>query len=73
LPEIYNAPKATLTKLRTGTQKKDELPGDVLWSRKLYFRVAGDREAAITLDAVRQSKTTNRRSPVFCSQQTAAR
>jgi hypothetical protein len=37
LLEIYNAPKATLTKLRTGTQNKGEQPGDILWSRKLFF------------------------------------
>ena len=38
--EIYNAPKATLTKLRSGTQNKGEQPGDMLWSRKLFFRPA---------------------------------
>ena len=29
--EIYKAPKATLTKLRSGTQKKGEPASDVLW------------------------------------------
>ena len=65
LLEIYNAPKATLTKLRTGTQNKGEQPGDVLWSRKLYFRVACDREAAMTLDALRESKATKSQKPRF--------
>jgi hypothetical protein len=36
LLEIYHAPKATLTKLRKGTQNKGEQPGDLLWARKLY-------------------------------------
>ena len=65
LLDIYNAPKATLTKLRNGTQNKGELPGDVLWSRKLYFRVAGDREATITLDTLRESKVTKSQKPRF--------
>jgi len=42
LLEIYNAPKATLTKLRNVSQKKGDLLGDVIWSRKLYFRPAPD-------------------------------
>jgi hypothetical protein len=65
LLEIYNAPKATLTKLRTGTQNKGEQPGDVLWSRKLFFRVAGDRRAATTLDALRDTKATKSQKPRF--------
>jgi hypothetical protein len=65
LLEIYNAPKATVTKLRTGTQNKGEQPGDVLWSRKLYFRVAGDHQAATTLDALRESKATKSQKPRF--------
>lgn len=65
LLEIYNAPKATLTKLRAGTQNKGEQPGDVLWSRKIYFRVAADHQAAITLDALRESKATKSQKPRF--------
>lgn len=63
--EIYNAPKATLTKLRTGTQNKGEQPGDLLWSRKLYFRPCCDREAATTLDALKGSKATKSQKPRF--------
>jgi hypothetical protein len=65
LLESYNAPKATLTKLRTGTQNKGEQAGDVLWSRKLYFRPATDRQAAVTLDALRESKATKSHKPRF--------
>ncbi len=36
--EIFNAPKATITKLRNSTQNKADLVGDVLWQRKLYYR-----------------------------------
>jgi hypothetical protein len=61
--EIYKAPKATLTKLRSGTQKKGELPTDVLWSRKLYFRTAPDGRVAETLDALRETKATKSQKP----------
>ena len=65
LLEIYNAPKATLTKLRTGSQNKGEQAGDVLWSRKLYFRAVADGEAARTLDALKDSKATKAQKPRF--------
>jgi hypothetical protein len=65
LLEIYNAPKATVTKLRNGTQKKGERAGDVLWSRKLYFRAAGEGRAAATLDDLRETKATKSQKPRF--------
>lgn len=63
--EIYNAPKATLTKLRSGTQNKGERATDVLWSRKLYFRIAPQGRVADALDALRESKTTKSLKPRF--------
>jgi len=63
--EIYNAPKATLTKLRSGTQNKGEEAGDVLWSRKLFFRPAAPGQAAATLDALREGKATRTHKPRF--------
>jgi hypothetical protein len=65
LLEIYNAPKATLTKLRAGNQNKGEESNDVLWSRKLFFRMASDCQAALTLDALKQSKATKSQKPRF--------
>jgi len=65
LLEICNAPKATLTKLRSGTQNKGEQPGDVLWSRKLYFRTAPDGQVTETLDVLRGSKATKSQKPRF--------
>lgn len=63
--EIYNAPKATLTKLRSGTQNKGEQAGDVLWSRKLFFRPAPQGQAAATLDALKEAKATKTHKPRF--------
>lgn len=63
--EIYNAPKATLTKLRSGAQNKGEQAGDVLWSRKLFFRPAAQGQAAATLDALKGAKATKAYKPRF--------
>jgi len=65
LLEIYNAPKATITKLRNGTQNKGEQAGDVLWSRKLYCRSAATGQAATELDALKSSKATKSQKPRF--------
>src|SRR5664279_1755829 len=65
LLEIYNAPKATLTKLRKGTQNKGEQPGDLLWARKLYFRPAADGQVAQTLDALKDAKAAKAQKPRF--------
>ncbi|UEM13649.1 lactate dehydrogenase [Bradyrhizobium barranii subsp. barranii] len=63
--EVYNAPKATLTKLRSGTQNKGEKPSDVLWSRKLYYRAAPVGKVAETLDQLRESKAAKTQKPRF--------
>ncbi|MCK1410199.1 type IIL restriction-modification enzyme MmeI [Bradyrhizobium sp. 76] len=63
--EVYNAPKATLTKLRSGTQNKGEKPIDVLWSRKLYYRAAPAGKVAETLDQLRESKASKTQKPRF--------
>lgn len=65
LLEIYNAPKATLTKLRSGTQNKGQQAGDVLWSRKLYFRPAALGQAAAVLDALKDAKAAKSHKPRF--------
>lgn len=65
LLEIYNAPKATLTKLRNGTHNKGERAGDVLWSRKLYFRPVVDGQPAGTVDALKNAKATKSQKPRF--------
>jgi hypothetical protein len=63
--ETYNAPKATLTKLRNGTQNKGAQAGDVLWSRKLFFRPAAPGQAAATLDVLKDAKATKTHKPRF--------
>lgn len=65
LLEIYNAPKATLTKLKSGTQNKGEQPGDLLWARKLYFRPVAPGEAQATIDLLKETKATSKHKPRF--------
>jgi hypothetical protein len=63
--EIYKAPKATLTKLRSGTQNKGEKPGDMLLSRKLFFRTVPEKGTAEALDVLKASKATKSQKPRF--------
>jgi hypothetical protein len=65
LLEIYNAPKASLTKLRSGSQNKADKTTDVLWSRKLYYRTALRGAATEALDALKDSKATKSHKPRF--------
>ena len=63
--EIFNAPKATITKLRKSTQNKAGLVGDVLWQRKLYYRTAETGQAALTIDVLKERKLAKTRKPRF--------
>src|SRR4051794_30489618 len=65
LLEIYNAPKATVTKLRKGIQNKGEQPGDLLWARKLYFRPVVKGQVTQTLDVLKDAKATKAQKPRF--------
>jgi hypothetical protein len=63
--EIFNAPKATISKLRKGTQNKADKPGDMLWQRKLYFRTAELGQAALTVDELKEGRPTKTHKPRF--------
>ena len=65
LAEIYNAPKATITKLRQGTHNGADRAGDVLWKKKLYFRAAEMGASAITVDALAARKPAKVHKPRF--------
>lgn len=62
--EIYDAPKATVTKLRQGSSNQATAP-DVLWKNKLYFRVSTDGKAAEAIDAMAVDPLTRRHAPRF--------
>jgi hypothetical protein len=57
--EIYDAPKATVTKLKQGSNNLAKGPGDVLWKNKLFFCVAEKGEAAATVDGMAADALTS--------------
>lgn len=63
--EIYDAPKATVTKLRQGTNNHAKEPGELLWKNKLYFRVAEKGRAAATVDAMAGDPLAKKHAPRF--------
>ena len=63
--EIYDAPKATVTKLRQGTTNQAKEPGDLLWNKKLFFRVAAKGLAAKTVDAMAEDLLFKKHAPRF--------
>lgn len=63
--EIYDAPRATVTKLQNGSMNKGEAEGDVLWKGKLFFRPAPKGKAAVTIDAMKASAAAAANKPRF--------
>ncbi len=63
--EIYDAPKATLTKLKQGTSNHATNAGDVLWKNKLFFRIAARGQTANTADAMLADPLTKQHKPRF--------
>jgi hypothetical protein len=63
LLEIYDAPNATVTKLRQGSGNQAKKTGDVLWKNKLFFRVAENSKAAATVDAMAADPLTKQHKP----------
>lgn len=63
LLEIYDAPKATVTKLRTGLGNQAKAIGDVLLKNKIFFRVAKQGQAAQAVDAMATDPLTKRHKP----------
>jgi hypothetical protein len=63
--EIYDAPKATVTKLRQGTTNQAKEQGDLLWNKKLFFRVAEKGQAATTVDAMAEDPLFKKHAPRF--------
>ncbi|MDO9010353.1 MAG: lactate dehydrogenase [Gallionella sp.] len=62
---IYDAPKATVTKLRQGTTNQAKEPGDLLWNKKLFFRIAEKGQAAKAVDAMADDPLSTKHAPRF--------
>ena len=65
LMELYNAPPASIKKLKSGGANKADLVGDILWQRKFYFRAAEPGQTALTLDVLKQRKPVKTHIPRF--------
>lgn len=65
LMELYNAPSASIKKLKFGGANKADLAGDILWQRKFYFRTAEPGQTALTLDVLKQRKPVKTHKPRF--------
>ena len=62
---IYDAAKATVTKLRQGAANQARVKGDVLLKNKLFFRPATAGGAAKALDEIAGDALTERHKPRF--------
>jgi hypothetical protein len=74
LLEIYDAPKATVTKLKQGSANqaaktrdllREHSQYDILWKNKLFFRVAAPGQAAAAVDAMAADPLTKKHNPRF--------
>lgn len=61
--EIYDAPRATLTKLRQGASNHAKEGGDLLWKNKLFFRICSEGQAADAVDAMAADPLTAKHKP----------
>jgi hypothetical protein len=61
--EIYDAPKATVSKLKLGSSNLAKEPGDLLWKNKLFFRVAKKGQAAAAVDLIASDPLVERHKP----------
>ena len=63
---IYNAPKVTVSKLKSGLTSASTKPGDLLWKKRLFFRCAarGEDVGAIG-DALAADPLTAKHKPRF--------
>jgi hypothetical protein len=62
---IYDAAKATVTKLRQGAANQAKATGDVLLKNKLFFRASAKGSAADALDEISADPLTERHRPRF--------
>jgi hypothetical protein len=63
---IYNAPKITVSKLRSGQTDVAKRAGDLLWKKQLYFRSASPTEDVAAIgDAMLSDPLTTKHKPRF--------
>ncbi|MGV1048178.1 MAG: DNA methyltransferase [Solirubrobacterales bacterium] len=67
LLRAYGIPKASITRLRTGSYNRSEQEGEYLWREKVYFRSLDcpDEELYALVDAARTEERVRRERPRF--------
>lgn len=60
--EIFNPPKATLTKLRKAKPAPDN---ELLWPRKLHYQTAESGQSAQVVDVLKEQKMPKNKTPRF--------
>ena len=63
--EIFNPPKATLTRLQKAAKENLDPGGDLFWPRKMHFRVTEPGQAANVIDALKDQKIAKNKKPRF--------
>ena len=63
--QVFNPPKATLTRLRKAANDKPDPGSDLLWPRKMHFRVAEPGQAASVVDTLKDLKVAKNKAPRF--------
>ncbi|RUM94591.1 MAG: hypothetical protein DSZ28_02385, partial [Thiothrix sp.] len=63
--EVFDPPKATLTKLKNGARENPQPGSDLLWPRKLYFRVAETGQTAKVIDTLKFEDIPKNKAPRF--------
>jgi hypothetical protein len=63
---IYNTPKVTVSKLKSGQTNGSKVSGDILWKKHLYFRAALPTDDVATVaDNLAHDALTNKDNPRF--------
>jgi len=65
LLRAYGQPKAAITRLQKGDYNIAKQTGDILWKKKLFFRVEKIADLHSLIDAVKREPFVNRQHPRF--------
>jgi len=63
--EVFDPPKATMTKLKNGAMENPQPGSDLLWPRKLHFRVAETGQTAKVIDTLKFEDIPKSKAPRF--------
>ena len=63
--EVFDPPKATMTKLKNAAQENPQPGSDLLWPRKLHFRTAESGQTARVIDTLKFEDIPKSKAPRF--------